>query len=44
MERIIKAHTKVGDTVLDCFAGSRPVEVACNNLNRNCIAIDKDVH
>ena len=40
LERIILAHTKEGDMVLDCFAGSGTVGIACKNLNRNSILIE----
>lgn len=43
IERIILAHTKEGDTVLDCFLGSGTTMQACNNLNRNCIGIEKEL-
>ncbi len=41
-ERIIKAHTKENDLVLDCFAGSGTTGVACKRLNRNFILIEKE--
>jgi len=40
IERIIKAHTKEGDVVLDCFLGSGTTAVACQKLNRQCIGIE----
>lgn len=43
MERIILSHTKENDTVLDCFLGSGTTMQACNNLNRNCIGIEKEL-
>jgi len=42
IKRIILAHTKEGDTVLDCFLGSGTTMQACNELNRNCIGIEKE--
>lgn len=43
IERIILAHTKENDTVLDCFLGSGTTMQACNNLKRNCIGIEKEL-
>lgn len=42
MERIIKLHTKENDVVLDCFAGSGTTGIACKQLNRSCILIEKE--
>jgi len=41
-EYLIKTYTNEGDTVLDNCAGSGTTGVACHNLNRNCILIEKD--
>jgi len=41
-EYLIKTYTNEGDTVLDNCAGSGTTGVACKNLNRNCILIEKD--
>jgi site-specific DNA-methyltransferase (adenine-specific) len=41
-ERIIKAHTKEGDLVLDCFAGTGVTSLACRKLNRKYILVEKD--
>lgn len=41
MERIISCFTNEGDTVLDFCMGSGSTGVACNNLNRNFIGIEK---
>lgn len=40
LERIIKAHTKEGDLVFDCFLGSGSTAVAAQNTNRNFIGCD----
>jgi len=42
IKRIILAHTKEGDTVLDCFLGSGTTMQACKELNRKCIGIEKE--
>jgi len=40
IERIIKAHTSIEDTVLDCFMGSGTTGVACKQLGRKFIGIE----
>jgi len=40
LERIIKAHTKPGDIVLDCFMGSGSTGVACKRLGRHFVGIE----
>src|SRR5574344_2203546 len=42
MQYLIQKSTKNGDLVLDTFSGSAPVAIACHNLNRNFICIEKD--
>lgn len=42
MEYLIKMVTKPGGIVLDPFAGSGTTGVACKNLNRNYILIEKE--
>ena len=41
-EYLIKTYSNEGDTILDCCAGSGTTGVACKNLNRNYILIEKD--
>ena len=42
MEYLIKTYTYPGDTVLDFTSGSLTTGIACVNLGRNIIAIEKD--
>lgn len=42
MEYLIKTYTNEGETVLDNCFGSCTTGVACKNLNRNFIGIEKD--
>ena len=39
---IIKKHSNEGDVILDTFAGSGTVGVACKRLNRKFILIEKE--
>lgn len=41
-ERAIKAHSLVGEIVLEPFSGSGTTIIACENLNRRCRAIEID--
>jgi site-specific DNA-methyltransferase (adenine-specific) len=41
LENIIKHTTDEGDVVLDCFAGTSSLAIACINLNRDYIMIEK---
>jgi len=41
-EYLIKTYTNENDLVLDNCAGSGTTGVACQNLNRNCILMEKD--
>lgn len=42
MEYLVKTYSKAGDTVLDFTMGSGTTGIACKNLNRNFIGIEKD--
>ena len=42
MEYLIKTYTNEGETVLDFTMGSGTTMLACKNLNRNGIGIEKD--
>lgn len=42
IEYLVKTYTKEGETVLDFTSGSGTTGVACMNLNRKCILIEKD--
>ena len=42
MEYLIKTYTNEGETVLDFCMGSGTTGIACKNLNRDFIGIEKD--
>ena len=42
IERIVKASSKPGDLVLDCFMGIGTTALACKNLKRNFIGSDNN--
>lgn len=42
MEYLIKTYTDEKETVLDFAMGSGTTGIACQNLNRNFIGIEKD--
>ena len=42
MERLVSLFTNENDTILDFCMGSGSTGIACNNLNRNFIGIEKD--
>lgn len=43
LEYLLKTYTKEGDTVLDFCMGSGTTGIACKNLNRNFIGIEKSL-
>ena len=42
IERQIEEYSKPNDLILDCFSGSGTTAVACHNLKRRFICIEKD--
>lgn len=42
MLRLVRDFTDVGETVLDCFAGSGTTGVACKRLGRKCVLVERD--
>lgn len=44
MEDLLKIHSNVGDTVLDCFMGSGTTGLACKQTGRDFIGIERDVN
>jgi site-specific DNA-methyltransferase (adenine-specific) len=42
-QNILSDYSKEGELILDCFSGSGTTAIACHNLNRNFICIEKDV-
>lgn len=40
--RLIKLHTRAGDTVLEPFGGSGTTLIAAEDLNRCCVLVEKD--
>ena len=42
VKQILKNISKPNDLILDCFSGSGTTAIACHNLNRQFICIEKD--
>ena len=41
-QQILSDYSQEGQIILDCFSGSGTTAIACHNLNRNFICIEKD--
>ena len=41
-QQILSDYSKEGELILDCFSGSGTTAIACHNLKRNFICIEKD--
>lgn len=41
-KQVVRLMSKRGDTVLDCFAGSGTIALACRELGRKCISVEAD--
>lgn len=42
LEKLIKRKSNEGDLILDCFSGSGSTAIACHNLKRDFLCIEKD--
>lgn len=42
-ENIVNDFSKENDLILDCFSGSGTTAIACNNLKRQFVCIEKDI-
>lgn len=43
IQKLLQVHSNENDLILDCFSGSGTTAIACYNLKRNFICIEKDV-
>jgi site-specific DNA-methyltransferase (adenine-specific) len=42
MRELVRLFTDPGETVLDCFGGSGTTAVACRDLGRRCIVVERE--
>ena len=42
ISQLLNIHSNENDLILDCFSGSGTTAIACRNLNRKFICIEKD--